>query len=298
MACESYYPGWHGPLTKAQQDWHRCNTPTCTATQHIAVDSMADEANGLGLPIFTIEDGVSYTTAGSPQDVWYGVNPPGPSRNLSRQGMIDLNKAEQHIPHNLALGMEWWAGEATPIPGINAAQGFWATPGIGVFDALTTDGNPMNNATLPVMAAMGGRLDPTIAYKLVSAADGGVLETPGASTAAGRGAGHRARHGHHGPAAAVADPRPGRRPRAERDDLPDADGPPRRRLLPDRQRQPDRRARTCSTAAGRGVVQSPQTAGVFSITGTNADAGVGRPAGGQLRRRPGELHGAAAGLQR
>jgi hypothetical protein len=77
--------------------------------------------------------------------------------------------------------MEWWAGEATPVPGAASAgvRGFWATPGIGLFDAATTAGNPMDNATLPVMAAMGGRLDPTLAYKLVSAAGGGVLGASG-----------------------------------------------------------------------------------------------------------------------
>src|SRR5262249_20118272 len=54
-----------------------------------------------------------------------------------------------------------------------------------VFDALTQAGNPMDNAVLPVMAAMGGKLDPTLAYALVNAATGGVLETAGASTAPG-----------------------------------------------------------------------------------------------------------------
>jgi hypothetical protein len=146
---------------------------------------MYNEANGLGLPIFTMEDGVSYTTQGGPQDPYYGVNPPGPSRSLSRQGMIDLNKVEENIPNHLALGMEWWAGEATPVPGTSGVKGYWVTPGIGVFDALTQPGNPMDNAALPVMAAMGGKLDPTLAYALVDAATGGVLETAGASTAPG-----------------------------------------------------------------------------------------------------------------
>jgi hypothetical protein len=185
VACQSYYPGWHGPLTQAQQDWHPCNNlGDCGSTvQHVAEQSFAREANGLGLPIFTMEDGVSYTTQGSPRDPYYGINPPGPSRTLSRQGMIDLNKVERAIPHNLSLGMEWWAGEATPIPGGTAGvRGFWATPGIGLFDASTTAGNPMNNAVLPVMAAMGGRLDPTLAYKLVNAADGRVLEARAGAT--------------------------------------------------------------------------------------------------------------------
>ena len=43
----------------------------------------------------------------------------------------------------------------------------------------------MDNAALPVMAAMGGKLDPSLAYTFVNAATGGVLETSGASTAPG-----------------------------------------------------------------------------------------------------------------
>jgi len=186
VACESYYPGWHGPLTETQQAWHPCNVTNCGNTvQHVARVSMTAEANGLGLPIFTMEDGVSYTTQGGPQDPYYGVNPPGPSRTLSRQGMIDLNKVEENIPNHLALGMEWWAGEATPVPGATGVRGFWATPGIGIFDALTQAGNPIDNAALPVMTALGGKLDPTLSYKFVNAAGGGLLETSGASTAPG-----------------------------------------------------------------------------------------------------------------
>jgi arabinogalactan endo-1,4-beta-galactosidase len=185
VACESYYPGWHGPLTQAQQTWHPCNTTNCGSTvQHVAEADFATEANGLGLPIFTMEDGVSYATSGGPQDPYYGVNPPGPSRALSRQGMIDLNKVEENIPNHLALGMEWWAGEATPIPGGTfGARGFWTTPGIGLFDASTVAGSSQDNASLPVMAAMGGKLDPTLSYKLVNAANGRILEAAGTTAA-------------------------------------------------------------------------------------------------------------------
>src|SRR6266516_3321716 len=222
VACESYYPGWHGPLTETQQAWHPCNVTNCgNAVQHVARASMTTEANGLGLPIFTMEDGVSYTTQGGPQDPYYGVNPPGPSRMLSRQGIIDLNKVEENVPNHLALGMEGWAGEATPLPGGTAGvRGFWTTPGIGVFDALTQAGNPLDNTALPVMAALGGKLDPTLAYKLVNAASG---------------VDHRSGHGDHQPASAVADPRPGSRSRPERDHVPHAHGSPGGRLLPDRQ---------------------------------------------------------------
>ena len=177
VACESYYPGWHGPLTQAQQTWHPCNAANCGSTvQHVAEADFATEANGLGLPIFTIEDGVAYATSGSPQDPYYGVNPPGPSKTLQRQGLIDLNKVEENIPNHLALGMEWWAGEANPIPGSTGVRAFWSKPGRGLFDSSAIAGSRQDNASLPVMAAMGGKLDPTLAYKLVSAANGRILE--------------------------------------------------------------------------------------------------------------------------
>jgi hypothetical protein len=270
VACESYYPGWHGPLTKAQQDWHRCNTPNCTATQHIAADSMANEANGLGLPIFTIEDGVSSTTQGSPPDPWYGVNPPGPNRVLSRQGMIDLNKVEENIPHHLSLGMEWWAGEATNVPGGTAgARGYWTTPGVGVFDPSTTANSPADNATLPAMTALGGRLDPTLAYRLVNAADGKVLETPAAATTPGAALGTAPDTGITGPQqewrffAQGADPEQNATtyptPMDHRGDgyFQIANGNQTHGL-------------NVLAASGAGVVQSPQTAAVTAIAGTDA----------------------------
>ncbi len=175
VACESYYPGWHGPLTQAQANWHN------QKNQHVAEVNMATQANGLGLPLFNIEDGVSYTTSGSPQDQWYVP----PTRLLSRQAMIDLNKVHKNMPHNLSMGMEWWAGEATPIAGITSNERFWTTTGITLFDSSVVSGSALNNATLPVMLAMGGKLDPTLVYKFVSAANGRILETADASTAAG-----------------------------------------------------------------------------------------------------------------
>jgi hypothetical protein len=84
--------------------------------------------------------------------------------------------------------MEWWAGEATPIPGATGGvRGIWTTPGIGLFDASTAAGNPINNASLPVMAAMGGRLDPTQDYRLINAATGQVLEGAGGTATLGMG---------------------------------------------------------------------------------------------------------------
>lgn len=186
VACESYYPGWHGPLTQAQQTWHPCNAADCgSKVQHVAEADFAAEANGLGLPIFTMEDGIAYSTSGSPLDPYYGVNPPGPSKMLQRQGMIDLNKVEKNIPNHLGLGMEWWAGEANPIPGSTGLRAFWGKPGRGLFDSSTSAGSAQDNASLPVMAAMGGKLDPTLSYRLVNAANGRILQ-PAATASRGR----------------------------------------------------------------------------------------------------------------
>lgn len=184
--CESYYPGWHGPTTQAQYNWFHSNG------QLIAEPNFTKEADQLGLPIFNIEDGVSYAlqslySTASPQDIWYGINPPGPSPTLARQAMIDLNRVQKNVPNNLHMGMEWWAGEATPVSGsaLSPLNNYWWTAGVGIFDGMTTAGDPRDNAAMPAMLALGGKLDPTLAYKFVNAANGRVLETANASTAAG-----------------------------------------------------------------------------------------------------------------
>ena len=184
--CESYYPGWHGPTTQAQYNWHH------SSGQQIAEPNFAKEATQLGLPIFNIEDGVSYALASkygtaSPQDVWYGINPPGPSAALARQAMIDLNKVQKSVPNNLHMGMEWWAGEASSIAGVTLGplNSYWVTGGVDLFDNMTTAGDPRDNVAMPVMLAMGGKLDPTLTYTFVNAANGRILETTDASTAAG-----------------------------------------------------------------------------------------------------------------
>ena len=183
--CESYYPGWHGPTTQAQYNWDHASG------QLIAEPNFAKEATQLGLPIFNIEDGVSYASpsqysTASPQDIWYGISPPGPSPALARQAMIDLNKVQKNVPDNLHMGMEWWAGEANGVTGsaLSSLNNYWWTGGVGIFDALTRAGDPRNNAAMPVMLVMGGKLDPTLAYKFVNAANGRILETADASTAA------------------------------------------------------------------------------------------------------------------
>jgi hypothetical protein len=85
------------------------------------------------------------------------------------------------------MGMEWWAGEASSIAGsaLGPLNSYWGTGGVDLFDNMTTAGNPRDNVAMPVMLAMGGKLDPTLTYVFVNAANGRILETTDASTAAG-----------------------------------------------------------------------------------------------------------------
>jgi len=61
---------------------------------------------------------------------------------------------------------------------------YWWTAGVDLFDGMTVGGDPRDNVAMPVMLAMGGKLDPTLNYKFVNAANGRILETANASTAA------------------------------------------------------------------------------------------------------------------
>ena len=83
--------------------------------------------------------------------------------------------------------MEWWAGEASPIvgSGLTSLNNYWWTGGVNLFDAMTAAGDLRDNVAMPVMLAMGGKLDPTLAYKFVNASNGRILEATNASTAAG-----------------------------------------------------------------------------------------------------------------
>jgi arabinogalactan endo-1,4-beta-galactosidase len=191
--CESYYPGWHGPLTQAQFNWDDCGAggdPSCNPAigQHVEETNIATETTGLEIPVFTAEDGVEYTPGGSPTDAWYGsaLSPYDGSRAHERQFFIDLNQVEKNAPNNLGMGMDCWACEASPIPGAggvwaNGVYGYWVNAALGLFDFSYATGSYLDNAVLPSMLALGGKVDPTLSYKLVSAVNGHILETADAA---------------------------------------------------------------------------------------------------------------------
>ena len=146
--------------------------------------NIATETTGLEIPVFTAEDGVEYTPGGSPTDAWYGsaLTPFDGSRAHERQFFIDLNKVEKNAPNNLGMGMDCWACEASPIPGTggvwaNGLYAYWVNAALGLFDFSYVTGSYLDNAVLPSMLALGGKVDPTLSYKLVSAVNGRILET-------------------------------------------------------------------------------------------------------------------------
>ncbi len=189
--CQSYYPGWHGPLTQAQFSWDDCGAGGdggCNPAvgQHVEEANIATETTGLEIPVFTAEDGVEYTPGGSPTDAWYGsaLTPFDGSRAHERQFFIDLNKVEKSAPNNLGMGMDCWACEASPIPGAGGVwvsgigvYGYWVNAALGLFDFSYTPGSYLDNAVLPSMLSLGGKVDPALSYKLVSALNGHILET-------------------------------------------------------------------------------------------------------------------------
>jgi arabinogalactan endo-1,4-beta-galactosidase len=183
--CASYYPGWHGPMTQAQHDWHATG-PNTTSGQ-IWEANVDTEASGLEIPIYNGEDGVAYTNSGSPLDPWYGSSlaPSSASRAKQRQYYIDQTRVEKNEPNNLGMGMDCWACEATTITGATGVNSFYVNGYLGLFDMTTAAGNPIDNAVLPDMLGLGGKVDPTLAYVFVNAANGRILETADASTAPG-----------------------------------------------------------------------------------------------------------------
>ena len=95
-----------------------------------------------------------------------------------REFFIDLNKVEKDAP-NLGMGMDCWACGESPYSGQEAsgpmASPLWVDAALGLFDFSYATGSYLDNAVLPSMLALGGKVDPTLTYKLVNAANGRLL---------------------------------------------------------------------------------------------------------------------------
>jgi arabinogalactan endo-1,4-beta-galactosidase len=185
--CQSYYPFFHGPLTSAQA---AASNPD---KQSVEETVLTNAANSIGKPIFLIELGEHYENGFDANDPWYPATVAG-----QRQFLMDVNEVMKGLPNNLGMGMEYWDPVGVNIPktsggftnGDGLIDAIYTWNGLTLFDNADTSGATMVTvsnyaAVLPGVDALGGKLDSTLAYKLVNVGSGQILETDGAMTANG-----------------------------------------------------------------------------------------------------------------
>jgi len=185
--CQSYYPIYHGPLTPAQA---ATSNPSNQPVEEIV---LVNAANSIGKPIFLIEVGEHYENGFDANDPWYPATVAG-----QRQFLIDVNGVMKGLPNNLGMGIEYWDPEGVNIPkatggfanGDGLTDAIFTWNGLTLFDNADTSGatsvTAQNYAAVLAGAdALGGKLDSTLAYKLVNVGSGRILETAGLETANG-----------------------------------------------------------------------------------------------------------------
>jgi arabinogalactan endo-1,4-beta-galactosidase len=184
--CQSYYPIFHGPLTTAQA------TASNPGGKPVEQTALTNAANSVGKPIFLIEIGEHYENGFDSNDPWYPVTAVG-----QRQFVLDVDSVLKGLPNHLGMGIDYWDGAGTNIPngsgftaGDGKTDGTFVWNGLTLFDNADSGGStntsaPTYNTVLPALNAVGGTLDASLAYKLVNAADGSLLETAAALTTSG-----------------------------------------------------------------------------------------------------------------
>jgi arabinogalactan endo-1,4-beta-galactosidase len=197
MVCESYYPIYHGPLTAAQAalptTGSGCTSPTSSEPEQT---NLANGVASVGKPILLIETAEHYETGFDPNDCFYPSTRAG-----QRQFALDIQSTMKSLGSNLGAGMTWWDANGTNVPATGEGYANYNEAGYPVdlfyWDGLTLfddadNGDytdvftaPTYNTVLPALAAVGGKLDPTIGYKFVNASDGRILETAAALTTSG-----------------------------------------------------------------------------------------------------------------
>lgn len=183
--CQSYYPFFHGPLTSAQASASNPNN------QLVEQTALTNAVTTIGKPVFVIETAEHYESGFDASDPWYPETVAG-----QRQFLIDLDGVLEGLPNHLGMGMEYWDAAGVNLPksgggftnGDGMTDGTFTWNGLTLFDNADTSGSTETSAAnysavLEGMDALGGRLDPTLSYKLVNAATGQVLETTGTSGA-------------------------------------------------------------------------------------------------------------------
>ena len=184
--CQSYYPFDHGPLTPAQASASNPNN------QPVEQTALTNAANSIGKPVFVIETAEHYESGFGSNDPWYPATLAG-----QRQFLIDLDSVMKALPNNLGMGLEYWDPAGVNIPksggytnGDGTTDATYTWNGLTLFDNADTSGSsqssaPNYSAVLPGADALGGKLDPTLTYKLVNTSNNQVLATSGTSGSSG-----------------------------------------------------------------------------------------------------------------
>ena len=186
--CQSYYPFFHGPLTSAQA---AASNPNHQPIEQVV---LTNAANTIGKPIFIIEAGEHSENGFQSNDPWYSP----PSVAAQRQFLIDVQNVQKALPNNLGMGLEYWDPNGVNVPdpanglinGDNKVDAIYIWNGLTLFDnadgAGTTNPKAANySALLSGVDALGGKLDPALAYKFVNRANGQALAVNGGSNQAG-----------------------------------------------------------------------------------------------------------------
>jgi len=187
VICQSYYPIYHGPLTASQA------ATSNPSNQPVEQTVLTNAATTLGVPIFLIEVGEHYESGFDASDPWYAATVAG-----QRQFLIDVDSVLKGLPNHLGMGMEYWDPEG--VNTTSAGGGFtngdgrpdatYIWNGLTFFDNADTSGASSStaanySAVLAGADALGGKLDPDLAYVLVNTASGQVLGTAGAAGSSG-----------------------------------------------------------------------------------------------------------------
>jgi arabinogalactan endo-1,4-beta-galactosidase len=155
--CQSYYPLFHGPLTDAQANPNH---------QPVEQDVLVAAATNIGKPIFIIETGEHYENGFDTDDLWYG--PPSPT--LQAQFLLDLQRVQKALPHNLGMGFEYWNAAGVNLPrlgggwfngGTDLPDAIYVWNGLTIFNNSDTSGStdvndPNYSEPLPALDTLGG----------------------------------------------------------------------------------------------------------------------------------------------
>jgi len=193
LVCQSYYPPYHGALTAAQAA--SCSTPPESGGE-TEDQELALAASQIGKPILLLEIGEHYENGFLANDCFYPATRAG-----QRQAVLDIESAVKAMPNNLAAGLEWWDATGTIVPLSNGSYAntyqadfpdqLYTWDGLNLFDDgdggnyITNTALPTYDSALPALAAVGGKLDATLAYKLVNVGNGRILEVASGSSGPG-----------------------------------------------------------------------------------------------------------------